>query len=71
MKIVRYQTTTGQTACGRLHADGRTTRLTGEIFGGLTDTGESAAVAKLLAPIEPRDIICIGLNYRKHAAGYR
>ena len=68
MKIVRYQTTTGQTAYGRLHADGRTTRLSGEILGELTDTGEPAAVAKLLAPIEPRDIICIGLNYRKHAA---
>ena len=68
MKIVRYQTTTGQITYGRLHADGRTTKLDGEIFGTLTDTGESADVAKLLAPIEPRDIICIGLNYRKHAA---
>lgn len=68
MKIVRYQTTNGQIAYGQQHADGRTTRLAGEIFGELTDTGESAAVAKLLAPIEPRDIICIGLNYRKHAA---
>lgn len=25
-------------------------------------------IASLLAPIEPRDILCIGLNYRKHAA---
>jgi hypothetical protein len=24
-------------------------------------------VTKVLAPLEPRDIICIGLNYRKHA----
>ena len=62
MKIVHYQTTTGQTAYGRLHADGRTTRLAGDIFGELTDTGEPASIAKLLAPIEPRDIICIGLN---------
>ena len=68
MKIVRYQTATGQTAYGRLHADGRKTQLAGEIFGELTDTGEPTAVAKMLAPIEPRDIFCIGLNYRKHAA---
>ena len=68
MKIVRFQTTNGQTAYGRLHADGRTIRLAGEIFGELTDTGEPAAVARLLAPIEPCDITCIGLNYRKHAA---
>lgn len=68
MRIVRYQTTGGQTAYGQLHTDGRTTRLAGEIFGKLTDTGEPVSVTKLLAPIEPRDIICIGLNYRKHAA---
>lgn len=68
MKIVRYRTAAGPIAYGRLHDDGRTTRLAGEIFGPLTDTGEPAAVGKLLAPIEPRDILCIGLNYRKHAA---
>lgn len=68
MKIIRCQTTSGQIAHGRLHPDGRTTRLAGEILGSLTDTGEPIAVAKLLAPIEPRDIVCIGLNYRKHAA---
>jgi 2-keto-4-pentenoate hydratase/2-oxohepta-3-ene-1,7-dioic acid hydratase in catechol pathway len=68
MKIIRYQTSTGQIAYGRQHADGRTTQLTGDVFGELTDTGEGATISKLLAPIEPRDIICIGLNYRKHAA---
>ena len=68
MKIIRYLTTAGRPDYGLLHSDGRTTRLTGDLYGQLTDTGEPAAVAKLLAPIEPRDIICIGLNYRKHAA---
>lgn len=68
MKIVRYRTAAGQTAYGQQHADGHVTRLAGELFGELTDTGETALVAKLLAPLEPRDIICIGLNYRKHAA---
>jgi 2-keto-4-pentenoate hydratase/2-oxohepta-3-ene-1,7-dioic acid hydratase in catechol pathway len=68
MKIIRYLTTAGRPDYGLLHSDGRTTRLTGDLYGQLADTGEPAAVAKLLAPIEPRDIICIGLNYRKHAA---
>lgn len=68
MKIIRYQTAAGQLAYGQLHADGRTTRLVGDLFGQLTDTGELASVDKVLAPLEPRDIICIGLNYRKHAA---
>lgn len=68
MKIIRYQSTTGEQAYGQLHTDGRTTRLSGDLFGQLSDTGELAAVKKVLAPLEPRDIICIGLNYRKHAA---
>ncbi len=42
--------------------------MTGCPFTELVDTGVTADVAKLLAPVEPRDIICIGLNYRKHAA---
>jgi 2-keto-4-pentenoate hydratase/2-oxohepta-3-ene-1,7-dioic acid hydratase in catechol pathway len=68
MKIIRYQTSTGQIAYGQQNTDGRTTRLAGQLFGELADSGETADVAKLLAPLEPRDIICIGLNYRKHAA---
>jgi 2-keto-4-pentenoate hydratase/2-oxohepta-3-ene-1,7-dioic acid hydratase in catechol pathway len=68
MKIVRYQSPTGEKHLGRLHADGKTTRLSGDLFGSLSDTGEAAQVARLLSPLEPRDIICIGLNYRKHTA---
>lgn len=68
MKIIRYQTTAGEQGYGRQLADGKVTRLAGDLFGKLTDTGENVQVSKLLAPLEPRDIICIGLNYRKHAA---
>ncbi len=42
MKIIRYQTPTGQTAFGRLHTDGRTTRLAEKIFGELTDNDKAA-----------------------------
>ena len=66
MKIVRYQDSAGNVQFGRQHAAG-ITRLSGDIFAKLTDTGEAADVAQLLAPLEPRDILCIGLNYRKHA----
>lgn len=68
MKIIRYQTKTGEQGYGHQLADGTVTRLTGDIFGKLTGTTEKVEIARLLAPIEPRDIICIGLNYRKHAA---
>ncbi len=68
MKIVRYQDESGSIHFGNRHADGHTTRIDGDILGVYADTGTSVTPHTLLAPIEPRDIICIGLNYRKHAA---
>lgn len=68
MKLVRYETGSGAVSYGRRHDDGRVTQITGDPLQSWTDTNEVADVKKLLAPIEARDIICIGLNYRKHAA---
>ena len=48
-------------------ADGTALKLAGDIFNSPKVTTEKVDVAKLLAPIEPTSIICIGLNYRKHA----
>ena len=67
MKIIRFLDSLGE-HLGREHDDGRVTILEGELFGDLHDTGREATVEKVLAPLEPRDILCIGLNYRKHAA---
>ncbi len=67
MKIVRYLDLAGQEHHGCLHSDQSITRMTGDLFGELTDTGERAAPARLLAPLQPAAILCIGLNYRKHA----
>jgi 2-keto-4-pentenoate hydratase/2-oxohepta-3-ene-1,7-dioic acid hydratase in catechol pathway len=67
MKIVRYLDNNQQAHFGCLHETGQTTRATGCPFDGLDDTGEAADIAQLLAPIEPPDIVCIGLNYQKHA----
>jgi 2-keto-4-pentenoate hydratase/2-oxohepta-3-ene-1,7-dioic acid hydratase in catechol pathway len=67
MKIVRVLAG-GVEHLGRQHDDGRVTLLEGDLFGPLRDTGRVVQVEKLLAPLEPRDIICVGLNYRQHAA---
>jgi 2-keto-4-pentenoate hydratase/2-oxohepta-3-ene-1,7-dioic acid hydratase in catechol pathway len=73
MKIVRFESA-GAVQLGSLHADGRVTLLAGadagpaNLFGQLRDTGTVAQVNKLLAPLEPRDILCVGLNYKQHAA---
>ena len=67
MKIVRFLAG-GVEHLGRQHDDARVTLLEGDLFGPLRDTGRVVQVEKLLAPLEPRDIICVGLNYRQHAA---
>ncbi len=67
MKIARLQLSDGSECYANQQADGSFTRLAGELFDGLSDTSESVS-GKLLAPLQPVDILCIGLNYRKHAA---
>ena len=68
MKIVRYQNQLGQIEYGTLDSSGKIFKLRGDIFEKPEATNEPASVAKLLAPIAPTTILCIGLNYRKHAA---
>ncbi|HEX8295638.1 MAG TPA: fumarylacetoacetate hydrolase family protein [Chthoniobacteraceae bacterium] len=68
MKIIRYQTATGNIAFAEQHPDGTATELVGELFGGFAATDRPATIAKLLAPLDPRALLCVGLNYRQHAA---
>jgi 2-keto-4-pentenoate hydratase/2-oxohepta-3-ene-1,7-dioic acid hydratase in catechol pathway len=67
MKIIRYADKQNTIHYAIQHTDGCTERLEGCIYENPKPTGESADVAKLLAPIEPKTIFCIGLNYRRHA----
>jgi len=67
MKIVRYQDTSGSIRYGESRADGAVYELRGDFFATIERTENLAGVTKILAPIDPRAIFCIGLNYRKHA----
>ncbi len=67
MKIIRYQDSGGQTFYGAEQENG-IFELDGNPFDGLRATQTKADVRKILAPVEPASIICIGLNYRHHAA---
>ncbi|MFM7312159.1 MAG: fumarylacetoacetate hydrolase family protein [Cyanobium sp.] len=67
MHLFRYLDPQGAIQHGRLHADGSRERLVGALFGELTPSGEAAEVQRLLAPLEPRIFLCIGVNYRRHA----
>ncbi|MBM3821826.1 MAG: fumarylacetoacetate hydrolase family protein [Verrucomicrobia bacterium] len=67
MKIIRYQDTSGHTGLAALQPDATALKIKGDLFGAFDITPEPAHVAKLLAPIAPAAILCIGLNYRRHA----
>ena len=68
MKIIRYQSPTGEIDYAQEHVDGSSTKLRGSLYQGFTPTSEVASVVRVLAPLIPTAIICIGLNYRQHAA---
>ena len=67
MKIVRFLSDKDEPQLGAQHEDGSVTRIEGCIFSEHHDTGDPATVKKLLAPVQPTAVLCIGLNYRKHA----
>ena len=62
MRIIRYLDSQGQVGFA---ADNR--KISGDIFGAFSITNESADVRKMLAPVVPVSLMCIGLNYRQHA----
>lgn len=69
MHLIRFQAPDQRQLLGRRNDDGSAQVLAGSLWdGSLTETGETARVERLLAPIEPCNIFCIGLNYRAHAA---
>jgi len=68
MRIIRFLDEQGRVRLGEEAGQGRAHLLKGDLFGKLEHTGETAEVKKLLAPVEPPNILCIGLNYREHAA---
>jgi 2-keto-4-pentenoate hydratase/2-oxohepta-3-ene-1,7-dioic acid hydratase in catechol pathway len=66
--IARY-TVDGAAHFGR-RRDGEFARLSGPPWEGGRETGERDAFAavRLLAPVVPTKIVCVGLNYRAHIA---
>ena len=67
MKIIRYSDSSGQINHAAQQADGSALVIEGDLFGDYRVTDQKADVAKLLAPVDPRAILCIGLNYKFHA----
>ncbi|NLB26891.1 MAG: fumarylacetoacetate hydrolase family protein [Bacteroidales bacterium] len=68
MKIIRYIDLTGTTGFGKIGDNGDVNKIEGDIFNNYKITEEIVEVKKVLAPLMPSSILCIGLNYRRHAA---
>ena len=66
MRIIRFLSD-GKTYHGRPIDDRTAHRIDGPVPGEFRVTSDVLRVDKLLAPIVPTDILCIGLNYREHA----
>jgi len=66
MRIIRHLGPQGP-AFAALQPDGSPREITGDIFGDFQVADRVVAPGKLLAPVVPTNILCIGLNYRKHA----
>jgi 2-keto-4-pentenoate hydratase/2-oxohepta-3-ene-1,7-dioic acid hydratase in catechol pathway len=66
MKIIRCIDEAGRTVLAS-QTDVGTFEIEGSLFETYKVTDRKVAVQKLLAPLVPTAILCIGLNYRKHA----
>ena len=77
MRIIRFEDEEGRVHYG-LDQDavrdgapgGRVQLLKGDLYTGLETTGETAGLLRLLAPVVPANIFCIGLNYVDHIAEF-
>lgn len=67
MNIIRYQDSRGHVGFAATQKDGTALQIKSEIYHPIELSEDKAQVRKILAPIIPTMIWCIGLNYRRHA----
>jgi len=67
MRITRFITPDNETVYGEDEGEGRALILKGDPWQGFKSTGKRVVIGERLAPVQPVNIFCIGLNYRAHA----
>jgi 2-keto-4-pentenoate hydratase/2-oxohepta-3-ene-1,7-dioic acid hydratase in catechol pathway len=69
-KIARFRTKEGKTHYGLLKDETHLVVLDGSVYGGWKAAGKTFRLKEvmLLAPVDPGDIVAIGVNYKSHAA---
>ncbi len=68
MRLIRFLDSLHQIHHGVEQPDGTALRIQGDILANFDVTHQKIPVKKLLAPLQPAAIFCIGLNYQKHMA---
>ncbi len=66
MKIARFIAADGQIVFGIPDGAERARQLHGNLFDGLSPGDQELRVKTWLAPLQPTNIYCIGLNYKAH-----
>lgn len=67
MQIIRYQDSQGRIGYATPSVGDGYRHIDGDIFAAHEVTTQTADVARVLSPIAPPAILCIGLNYKQHA----
>lgn len=68
MKIIRVSERGGKIAWGSVGSDATEIyRIEGNVYGEWGVSGEIIEIEALLPPVEPPNILALGLNYKKHA----
>jgi 2-keto-4-pentenoate hydratase/2-oxohepta-3-ene-1,7-dioic acid hydratase in catechol pathway len=67
MKIVRFSDQQGRIHYGAIDSPGSVREITGDVLGSYSLSERRIRPDKILAPLSPTAIFCIGLNYRRHA----
>ncbi|MCB1763681.1 MAG: fumarylacetoacetate hydrolase family protein [Gammaproteobacteria bacterium] len=67
MRITRFVTPDNEIVYGEDEGDGRALVLSGDPWSGFETSGKRMYITERLAPVDPVNIFCIGLNYRAHA----
>jgi 2-keto-4-pentenoate hydratase/2-oxohepta-3-ene-1,7-dioic acid hydratase in catechol pathway len=69
MKIIRFLTENGHLYLGTMNENrsGEARIIAGDLFGTFEQTSKTARIKRLLPPVDPPNILAIGVNYGKHA----
>lgn len=67
-RIIRFEDTSGSVHFGEEPVAGASnaTILNGDIYAGLVRSDTTAEISRLLSPVAPTNILCVGLNYMRH-----